>query len=163
MANNYLSEELYGFFGHHKDYFDFRRRFYNCWNEIKDLDYDDRERMAAALLKKSDKEIPKIIPKYKFTHKEPKWLRKLVDERGNPWSYHIFGDCVDHVKFMGDMILLEPYAVDISDMESLVKTCRQNNLYFTISGKSFHFPGRTTSIRIVPKPIKEPQVIECHV
>lgn len=76
--------------------------------------------------------------------KKPVWLSKL-DKR---YDHDLEIPCEDHRRYLDNMVILEPYDVDISEIKDLVKFCDENGLYFIIDGNSAHLPGRTFRITI---------------
>jgi hypothetical protein len=81
-------------------------------------------------------------------HYEPKgycihWLKHISCPKGwcsssGGWADHVSG----YTNAKGERILLaQPYALGVEDMESLVKVARENNLYVTVHGGGWYGHG----------------------
>lgn len=76
---------------------------------------------------------------------EPEWIEDLLKKR-------IFNiPCMDHRRYLDNMLISEPYDVHMGEMRELIEFCDEHGLTFTIDGDSAHFPGRCFRILIVKK------------
>lgn len=55
---------------------------------------------------------------------------------------------IDHSQYDGEKLIFEPYDLSLRDMKALIQICEENDLDFTISGRSLHYPGETLRITV---------------
>jgi hypothetical protein len=95
-------------------------------------------------------------------HCFPRWLEKMF-EKGGGIKYehpHLF----DHLRHIGPIGFMEPYAASDKEIAFLVTFCAENNLRFAITGHSAHYPGATFRVVIWrPQDEKEISRLRCNV
>lgn len=98
---------------------------------------------------------------------QEEWARssgyKEVATRGHPCIHKVKGTKCDHLtchppatdhpslwkKKDGTLVFVsQPYGLGLRDVQELVVYCAKEGLTFSISGDSFHFPGRTFMVMI---------------
>jgi hypothetical protein len=70
----------------------------------------------------------------------------MVFQQLNFWDSSWF----DHVGWVGDSLVAEPYRLTSEGISALTDFCQQSNTKFDITGASFHYPTRTLRIAIRP-------------
>jgi hypothetical protein len=79
---------------------------------------------------------------------KPKWLREI--QKKDPY-FDIPGGVRDHIRYMDEAVISEPYNVSPEGIKDLQEMCIKYGLNFWIDGDSAHFPGKTLSITIEKK------------
>ncbi len=83
-----------------------------------------------------------------FDAKTPAWFDKLLRTELEQLP------CADHIRYLKNSVISEPYSVCQEEIEKLIKYCKKHNLEFIIDGDAAWFPGRTFRIQIFKKHTK---------